>query len=248
VNESNVVLEVNEITQVFGGLTALKNLSLKASAGMVSGIIGPNGAGKTTLLNIISGLQKPSKGKVVVSGADVTHWLSDRLSRDAKVARTFQTAKLFPTMSVWENVLVAAGTRQSSKSAVTESTQSLIQQFNLENYASAIASGLPYGVQRRVEIARALATNPVLFLLDEPAAGLNMEDKAKLGKILLEVAKDGVAVVLVEHQMDLVRATCTNLIALDFGEVIAEGTVDEVLADPNVVRAYVGVSRGTEED
>jgi len=96
---------------------------------------------------------------------------------------------------------VAAGTRQSSKSAVTESTQSLIQQFNLENYASAIASGLPYGVQRRVEIARALATNPVLFLLDEPAAGLNMEDKAKLGKILLEVAKDGVAVVLVEHQM-----------------------------------------------
>jgi branched-chain amino acid transport system permease protein len=118
----------------------------------------------------------------------------------------------------------------------------------LENYASAIASGLPYGVQRRVEIARALATNPVLFLLDEPAAGLNMEDKAKLGKILLEVAKRGVAVVLVEHQMDLVRATCTNLIALDFGEVIAEGTVDEVLADPNVVRAYVGVSRGTEED
>ena len=247
-NESNVVLEVDEITQVFGGLTAINNLSIKASAGMVSGIIGPNGAGKTTLLNIISGLQKPSKGNVVVSGADVTHWSSDRLSRDAKIARTFQTAKLFPTMSVWENVLVAAGTRKSSKSAVTESTQSLIQQFNLEKYVSAIASGLPYGVQRRVEIARALATKPVLFLLDEPAAGLNAEDKAQLGKILLEVANNGVAVVLVEHQMDLVRATCTNLIALDFGEVIAEGTVNSVLADPKVVRAYVGVSRGTRED
>ena len=247
-SESNVVLEVNGITQVFGGLIALNDLSVKASAGMVSGIIGPNGAGKTTLLNIISGLQKPSKGKVVVSGADVTGWSSDRLSRDARVARTFQTAKLFPTMSVWENILVAAGARESGKSAVTESTQCLIQQFDLENYASAIASGLPYGAQRRVEIARALATNPVLFLLDEPAAGLNAEDKAKLGEILLEVAKDGVAVVLVEHQMDLVRTACTNLVALDFGQVIAEGTVNEVLTDPNVVRAYVGVSRGTEKD
>jgi branched-chain amino acid transport system ATP-binding protein len=240
-------LDARSVSQSFGGLNALSTVSLQVEKGTVHGVIGPNGAGKTTFLNIVSGLQVPTSGQVMIGGRDVTGWKADRLARVGRVARTFQTAKLFSSMSVRENILTGAAIVAGGKSAALTQAQQVIDRFGLKEFELAPADKLPYGVQRHVELARALATRPILLLLDEPGAGLNPTERTELGVILRELASEGVAVVLVEHQMDLVRAACKIATVLDFGRVIASGTVDQVMAEVAVIEAYVGVARGKRE-
>ncbi len=241
------VLEVREVSQHFGGLAALDGVDVAVPKGSVVGVIGPNGAGKTTLLNVVSGLQRPTQGVVAINGDDVTGWPADRLVRDAHVARTFQTAKLFTSMTVRDNIQVAAGASVRRALEARARTAEVLERFDLDEVADAPAGQLPYGVQRRVEVARALATKPALFLLDEPAAGLNAGERHQLGQTLVELAGEGMAIVLVEHQLDLVRSACSALYVLDFGRVIAQGAVADVMRDPAVIEAYVGVGREKED-
>lgn len=238
--EADAVLSAVSISRHFGGLAALTDVTLHVKPGQVRGVIGPNGAGKTTLLNVLSGLQQPHFGRVHIAGRDVTGWSTRRIVIEAGVARTFQTAKLFSSMSAFDNVLVAAGLRSRRKAEAIAAQ--MIQQFGLAAVAQQSATLLSYGLQRRVELARAMATRPKVLLLDEPAAGLNPSERSDLAEHLNRVAAEGIAIILVEHQMDLVHAICSEMTVLDFGRVIAAGSVSTTMNHPAVIEAYVGTS------
>jgi branched-chain amino acid transport system ATP-binding protein len=231
-----VALDVREVSVRFGGVAALSRVSLTAKVGEVTGLIGPNGAGKTTLFNVISGLQRPNSGTVSMAGRDITRTGPHRRAR-LGLARTFQRLELFGTLSATDNVRVALESfnRSSASEAVA-----LLERVGVGHSALATVSSLPTGSARLVELARALSINPRVLLLDEPCSGLDERETEVLGSLLASLAAEGRAVVLVEHDTELVFRVCGTVHVLDFGEVIASGGPAEVRTNAAVQAAYLG--------
>ncbi len=263
--EKDPILHVEHLKMRFGGLVAVNDLSFKVGRSDITALIGPNGAGKTTVFNCITGFYKPSEGMLTLAQAGGQSFLLERLpghriAQDAKVARTFQNIRLFSGMTVLENLLVAQhntlmqasgftlaglvglpGFRKAERGAV-EKARHWLEKINLIDRADDPAGDLPYGDQRRLEIARAMCTDPVLLCLDEPAAGLNPRESQELNALLLSVRNDhGVAVLLIEHDMSVVMQISDHVIVLDYGTKIADGTPEEIRNDQRVIAAYLGV-------
>ena len=230
-------LRVDDVAVGFGGRLALDGVTLAAEAGTITGLIGPNGAGKTTLFNVICGLQPPSRGRVHLGARDVTALPPFKRARHG-LARTFQRLELFGLLTVRENVRLAA---QVARSADPDATaDALLARLGVTHLAEARADRLPTGQARVAELARALATGPSVLLLDEPASGQDERETAAFADVLRQVAGDGVAVVLVEHDVQLVMDVCTRVYVLDLGRVLAAGTPGEVQHDEAVLGAYLG--------
>jgi branched-chain amino acid transport system ATP-binding protein len=237
------LLEVQDVTVRFGGVTAVDGASLSVRSGAVTGLIGPNGAGKTTLFNVISGLQAPQEGDVVLDGRNLRHVSPSGRSR-AGIGRTFQRLEAFGSLSVRENVLVAIEIRQGLRwmrsTAQRAEADRLLTQVGIGEYADQRADAVPTGVARLLEVARALATEPRLLLLDEPSSGLIESETERFGRLLRSLAEQGRAILIVEHDMGLVMSTCDYVHVLDFGSVIGGGTPAQIREDPRVQKAYLG--------
>jgi len=247
-------LEIDQLTMQFGGLVAVNNVSINIEKGKIHGLIGPNGSGKTTIFNVLSGYYKPTGGKVSFEGRTISGLPAHQITA-AGFARTFQNMRLFKTMTVLENLLVAMGhhakvglfqeifdpvaVHQEEKKFV-EKAMELLDLLEVSDFANELATSLPYGNQRRVEMARALATDPKVILLDEPAAGLNEVETEDLRKTLMKIRDLGVTIFLVEHDMKLVMEVCEEISVLDYGKKIAEGTGAVISKDPVVIEAYLG--------
>jgi branched-chain amino acid transport system ATP-binding protein len=264
---SETLLDVANLTMRFGGLTAIDDLSFSARRGHITSIIGPNGAGKTTVFNCVTGFYKPTYGRIDLTcdgrTYDLAHMAGHRIARDARVARTFQNIRLFPRMTALENLIVAQhnalmrasgftlgglfglpGYTRAEKQAV-DKARDWLDRIDLLNRADDEAGTLPYGAQRRLEIARAMCTDPVLLCLDEPAAGLNARESADLNRLLLDIrARDGVSLLLIEHDMNVVMEISDHIVVLDYGKRIADGTPEAIRRDPHVIRAYLGTADG----
>jgi branched-chain amino acid transport system ATP-binding protein len=241
------LLDVHDVTVRFGGHQALTTVSLGADPGQVTGLIGPNGAGKTTLFNVITGLQDPTAGAVVLDGRDLTRAAPFKRAR-AGLARTFQRLELFPLLTVRENVRVAADLRRRytrSRGIDTEATADrALERVGLGGYGDAAVGELPTGQARLVELARALASEPRVLLLDEPASGQTEQETEEFARLLGVLSDEGMAIVLVEHDVPLVMSTCATIHVLDFGQIIATGTPDEIRQDRRVLDAYLGATGG----
>jgi branched-chain amino acid transport system ATP-binding protein len=238
----DAVLEVNNVAVKFGGVTALVDVSLTAAPGQITGLIGPNGAGKTTLFNVITGLQEPTNGRVLVDGRDVTGLSTHKRAR-LGVARTFQRLEVFGSLTAYENLLAAAEFHKSWSDDPTPPRQvaaEVIGRVGLGSVAHARVDALPTGLARLVELGRALATRPKLLLLDEVGSGLNHDETEALGTLLVSLARDGMSILLVEHDMELVMDVCDLIHVLDFGRIICTGTPAQVQQDPHVQAAYLG--------
>lgn len=248
------MLEVSGITQIFGGVTALDAVSFSIAQGDITGVIGPNGAGKTTLFNIITGIYRQTAGTVVLEGRDITGFPPERLARLAMV-RTFQNIELFGGMTVRENVMVGMHTRSSSgllacafnmpwciseERRIGDSAMKWLEFTGICDLAEHAADSLPFGKGRLLEIARALAVEPRIILMDEPAAGLNSQETVDLAQLIKRIRDLGITVVLVEHDMELVMDICDRIVVLNLGRKLAEGTPREIQESPEVIAAYLG--------
>lgn len=249
------VLQVEGMTHFFGGLRAVHNYSLAIEPGQIRGLIGPNGAGKTTIFNLITGIYKPTEGRVYLDGKPVTGLPAERIAA-AGIGRTFQNMRLWRHMTVLEQVKMARyskltygligaffGTplRYRQEAETEEIAHDLLGRFAVRQYADQIITSLPYGAQRRVEMARAVAMDPKVLLLDEPTAGMNPEELAQMMNIIAQVNREfGLAIMLIEHRMRVVMDLCQTIQTLVFGEVIFEGTPEETRANPAVIEAYLG--------
>jgi branched-chain amino acid transport system permease protein len=249
-----LLFEVVGLGRSFGGVRALEDVSLDLRAGEVLGLIGPNGSGKTTLLNAVTGIFPPDAGRVHLMGRDIAGHAPHRIAR-LGVARSFQTAALVPTLSALDNVAVAcgaarlglwralcAGPHDLDRAAARARAMALLDRMGAAADAATLGAALPPGVARRVEIARALATEPRLLLLDEPAAGLNETEQADLAVRLRRIADDGIALLVIEHNMPFLAPLVDRMICLDHGRLIAAGTPQAVQADPLVIEAYLGAA------
>jgi branched-chain amino acid transport system ATP-binding protein len=236
------LLETDEIAVRFGGVQALSGVDIGADAGSVTGLIGPNGAGKTTLFNVISGLQAPTRGRVRLEGRDITRKAVHQRARMG-LARTFQRLEVFGSLSVRDNVRVAVEMRRRftrERVDVDQTTIELMELTGIMRLADQRADTLSTGQARLTELARALASKPRLLLLDEPGSGLDSSESEGFGQLLGDLAADGLGVLMVEHDMDLVMKVCSRIYVLDFGKKIAEGTPEEIRRDPRVQAAYLG--------
>ena len=248
-------LEVRDVTVRFGGLTALESVSLSATPNQVTGIIGPNGAGKTTLLNVLCGFVRPDSGSVLFGGRELTRLRPHKLA-GLGIARTLQGVGLFSGLSVAENVMVGAtpharagflsgvlGLPRSDRDErqLRERAMTALDLVGTADHAAALPGALPYGVRKRVALARALVAQPRLLLLDEPASGLSEQELPELGALLGRLAAD-ITMVVIEHRMDLMMSLCNRIVVLDFGKVIAAGTPTAVQEDPAVTAAYLGIA------
>jgi branched-chain amino acid transport system ATP-binding protein len=243
-----VALEIDEVSVRFGGLAALSEVSLTAREGEITGLIGPNGAGKTTLFNVVTGMQRPNTGTVRLDGRELRGLPAYRRAR-LGLGRTFQRQELFGTMTVGENVGVAASIAQrglltARSKRIHEIREELLERLGLTPVANVRTDTLPTGTGRLVELARALAVKPRVLLLDEPAAGQDKEETQRFSDVLRALAGDGMAVLLVEHDMDLVMNVCETVVVLDYGRVICTGTPAAVQADRKVRDAYLGTATG----
>ncbi|ANH36885.1 Lipopolysaccharide export system ATP-binding protein LptB [Nocardioides dokdonensis FR1436] len=249
----STALELADVTVRFGGITALSGVGLAVRPGTVHGVIGPNGAGKTTLFNVACGFVTPDTGRIVRDGRELEHLAPHQLA-GLEMARTLQGLGLFDRINVLDNVIVGADRHARSgflgsllalprtgreERALRERARAVLADLGIEQYADRYPPSLPYPVRKRVALARALAAEPTLLLLDEPASGLSSAEMDELGELISSL-RSRMAVMLVEHHMDLVMAVCDEITVLDFGKVIAHGTADEVRTDPAVLAAYLG--------
>lgn len=249
------LLEVKNLGISFGGLRAVDEFNITIEKGQLYGLIGPNGAGKTTVFNMLTGVYKPTDGTILLDGENITGKSTIEINR-AGIARTFQNIRLFKDMTVLDNVKVALHNHYKysvltgilrlpkyfkTEKLMNEKAMEMLKVFELEDKADLTASGLPYGEQRRLEMARALATEPKLLLLDEPAAGMNPNETAELMDMIRLVRDQfGMTVLLIEHDMSLVSGICEKLTVLNFGQMLCEGKTENVLSDPEVIKAYLG--------
>lgn len=233
-------LEISNLSKSFAGLKAVDDVSFSLDTGEILGLIGPNGSGKTTLINVVTGLLPATGGTVRIDGVETTKLPPHRVAR-AGLARTFQTIRLFGELTVSENVVVAGVSVGLKRSVAAKSAQELLDELELGEYGDRPASEVPFGHQRRLEIARALVMRPKFLLLDEPAAGLNEEESDHLLWLLLSIPENrGLGMLIVDHDMRLMMNLCGRLHVLNYGRTIANGTPEEVRANPEVVSAYLG--------
>jgi branched-chain amino acid transport system ATP-binding protein len=233
-------LSADGIRVHFAGVRAVDGVDFRLEQGEILGLIGPNGAGKTTLVNALSGFQKPTAGTITLAGQDVTGWAAHRRAR-LGLARSFQSARLFPRLTVFENVECAALGRGTGRRAARRRAEALLREFDLWHWAHRLAADLPLGDERRVGVLRVLATEPAFVLLDEPAAGLNETESAKLGEVLAAIrSARGCGVCLIEHDLRLIMSACERIQVLAFGETLAIGPPAAIRRDPAVIEAYLG--------
>lgn len=250
-----MILEIQNVTKKFGGVTAIADTSFKVEAQEIYGLIGPNGAGKTTMFNIITGNYKPTSGKILFGGKNISKLKPYKIVRFG-IARTFQNIRLFSSMSVLENVLIGFDDNAKytffesifrlprffmTEKRIKKEAYKILEYLNLEKYADQKATDLSYGQQRKIEIARALATKPVLLLLDEPVAGMNPAETKELAELLQRAKKDfNITILLIEHDMKFVNELCDKVLVLDYGKTIFEGKPKDAIKDKEVVAAYLG--------
>ena len=249
-----MLLEMQNVVKRFGGLTAVSNMSFQVEKGEIFGVIGPNGAGKTTIFNLITGVYPVSEGNILFDGQSISGKKPYQIINGG-IARTFQNIRLWKSMTVFDNVIIAKHMRakhnvfsstfrisRKEEARMREETEALLREQGLWQHRDALATGLPYGLQRRLEIARALATEPKLLLLDEPAAGMNPQETLELADFIHEIRdKHHLTILLIEHHMDLVMNISDRIYVLDFGSLIAQGLPSEIQKNQHVIDAYLGV-------